>query len=239
MEFAETGDSVWQTGPARLEVGEDEVHVWRAPFGMSDALRERLSRALEPEEWTRAERYASPVARDQYLLTRGILRDILARYLPTAPGELRFRRAERGKPELEEPPGTGLEFNLSDSGTWVLCAVARGRRVGIDIERIEPRRPLRRLARRFLAAGEVAALERVGDSELPVAFYSVWTRKEAYLKATGEGLVFPLSRFDVTAPESLEGWQFSDVFVGEGYRAALVVESGGRRIRCWEWAERP
>lgn len=170
---------------------------------------------------------------------RGWTRRILSRYLDCNPEEISFTYGEHGKPRIEA--GVDLEFNLSHAGELALLAVTRGRRVGVDIERWD--RPVDHLAvaRRFFSAAEQEAILAVAQepAELCAAFFACWSRKEAYLKATGEGLSRGLSTFDVTVspgaparlladrrdPDATGRWRLVEVSVPERYSGALVAEA--------------
>jgi len=214
---------------------------------VDDVALARLTALLSAEERKRAGRLRSEKAARQYAASLGVLREVLGRCAGVEPASLAFRRNAHGKPSLEGA-GEGLGFNLSHSGDWMLVAVARGRQVGVDIERVNARRPLRRLAERFFAPGEREALRAVPDAGLAEAFYTCWTRKEAYLKARGEGLHFPLGAFEVSVspeapallrvegePEEAGRWSVRDVPVPEGYAGAVVVEGREWRLECGDW----
>jgi 4'-phosphopantetheinyl transferase len=164
---------------------------------------------------------------------------VLARYLDRAPATLRFDYGPRGKPLL---PGTPLSFNLSHSADRALLAVTREARLGVDIERIRPV-DHERIARRFFAPAEAARLAALPERRRAAAFFAGWTRKEAFMKAVGEGLSLPLDSFEV----SLDGpavllraaagvatdWSLLELHVPEGFTAALALEGRLGRIRCY------
>jgi 4'-phosphopantetheinyl transferase len=164
-----------------------------------------------------------------------------------APEAVRFRYGPRGKPMLDAEDGL-LRFNLSHSGDLALVAVSLGRDIGVDVERVRPDRDLERIATRFFSAAEVAALLALPRAERAGAFYRCWTRKEAYIKALGDGLAIPLDSFDVAfAPgataallasrlDSAEArrWSMAALEPGPGYAGAMVVEGDGWTMRCYE-----
>ena len=181
------------------------------------------------------------------------MRTILAAYLNTTPRELAFSYARKGKPELAPDfSGARLRFNLAHSRDHALLAVTRGLSVGIDIEFIDAKRGVDEIANRFFSRQEADALRRLPAELRIAAFFSCWTRKEAYIKALGEGSSLPLDSFDVAfGPEvtpallrvdscSLENsrWRLYDVPAKAGYAAAIVVEGQKHRLRkkIWEWA---
>jgi 4'-phosphopantetheinyl transferase len=174
-----------------------DIDVWTWSLAPHPAVLARLARHLNPGEEARARRYLSPLHGDQYRAGRGRLREILADMVGRDPASLTFVTGAAGKPALagiEHPP----DFNLSHTEDFAALAVCRTpvAALGIDIERI---RPIERdIARRFFSTTEVAALETLPSEAQIAAFYRIWTRKEAFVKATGDGLGFPLDAFDVS-----------------------------------------
>jgi 4'-phosphopantetheinyl transferase len=148
-----------------------------------------------------------------------------------------------GKPFLASPDD-GLDFNLSHSGRWLLFAFARGRAVGVDVESMDRAVDWDAVARRFFSAREQAALQSLPAEQRRGAFFRCWTRKEAYLKATGQGVTLGLSRFAVTlapgGPAALawveegdpQGWSIADVDPEPGYAGALCAQGAGWQVRC-------
>ena len=185
--------------------------------------------------------------RRRYLIGRGGLRTLLGRYLDLAPQDLRFETAAAGKPHLASGQRR-LQFNLAHSGEYVLIAIADGRAVGIDVEEIRDDFDAGELAAHFFSPGEQRDLEMLTGRARIEAFFECWTRKEAYVKARGEGLSLPLDQFDVslrpgeparliaTRPDPAEArrWQLSGLDVADGYKAALAVEGQGWTLRLWD-----
>jgi len=235
--------------PPEARIGAEEVHVWRAALDVGEALSSVLECCLAPDERDRADRYRRAADRARFIAGRGILRDILARYLRVAPGSLRFSYTRYGKPHLDESGGAGgLTFNVSHSRNLALYAITRRRDVGIDVEALDRDMALMELAEKFFSPAEVKSLHAVPEGGQRHAFFRVWTRKEAYLKACGRGLSLALDRFSVSAdpdnavlvdvvdrPEEVERWRFQDLDAGEGYAAAIAVEGEGWRVVCMDW----
>jgi len=242
----------WQAPPDPLTLGDDEVHVWRVPLAPAQAELGRLRRLLAPAETARAARFHFPRDRNRFIAARGRLRTVLAWYLRIPPGEVRFGYGARGKPFLVGP-NEELEFNAADSADLALFAVARRRPVGVDVE--FTRRPVdeEQIAARFFSPREVAALRSLPAPERRLAFFNCWTRKEAYLKAIGEGLGFGLDRFTVSlapdeAPALLETpfdpgearhWQLYHLEPGHGYVGALAVRGAVSRLSLWRYPSEP
>jgi 4'-phosphopantetheinyl transferase len=129
-----------------------------------------------------------------------------------------------GKPYLAEPSGLDLRFNLSHTDGLALVALARGREVGVDVEAARSGRRAQGIADRWFTEAEAEQIRTAADPD--AAFYRLWARKEAYLKATAEGYRGGLGSFEALAPER-PGWEFHDVDAGAGYAAALAVAPAG------------
>jgi len=221
----------------------DEVHVWRIALLHEGAADEGL---LDAGELVRARRFQFERHRRRFVVLHAALRRLLAGYMGEAPKGLRFERGERGKPSLRGEPE--LQYNLSDSGELGLLAVSRSGPVGVDVEL--PRRvaSLEAIARRFFAPQELQALLEYAPDQRPLAFRRIWTRKEAYLKALGEGIAGGLAGFVVSAdadarllsvadPEQARrGWRLFGLDPGGQADAALVAVEEVREVRCFEHA---
>lgn len=243
-------EPLWRYPPAELALANDDVHVWRASLDRAAAQLRHLERTLAPDEWDKAARFYFEKDRERYVVTRGLLRAILGRYLGLEPAQLRFSYGPYGKPRLSGGSGAGaLRFNLSHSHGLALFAVSRGREIGIDVERVRPEFAGERIAEQFFSPREVAARRALPPESRVEAFFNCWTRKEAYVKARGQGLSLPLDRFDVSlAPGDaatllhVDGdarkaarWSLRALMPGPDYVAALAVEGRPRRLECWDW----
>ncbi|MCD4747949.1 MAG: 4'-phosphopantetheinyl transferase superfamily protein [Thermoanaerobaculales bacterium] len=150
---------------------------------------------LDREERVRAERFTVDHPRRVFVAARAALRLFLGQELGADPATLKFSFGPHGKPRLDPPED--LHFNLSHSGVTVVMALAHGVEIGIDVEELRPTVSTLRLARRFFAPSEAAAVEAEGDSERVRTFFHCWTAKEAVLKATGSGLTVPIHEVEV------------------------------------------
>jgi 4'-phosphopantetheinyl transferase len=173
----------------------DCVHLWLFELDQPERGVDVLLASLADDERRRASRFHRDTDRRDYVVARGMLRRILARYLCQEPGSLRFGYGEAGKPFLAASPD--LAFNLSHSGGWALIATAAGR-VGVDLEAVRPMADAHDLARANFAPGEVAALAALPPAQYAAAFFACWTCKEAYVKAVGTGFSMPLDAFEVS-----------------------------------------
>lgn len=227
-----------------------EVHVWRAALARTPAEVEALKRLLSGDELRRAARFHFPRDRSSFVVARGTLREILSRYVGQPPELLQFVYNAFGKPELDGVPGeTRVRFNLSHSGGLALYAVAAGREVGVDVEAVRDCMPCEELAVSHFSRREVDVLLALPACDRTRAFFECWARKEAYIKARGEGLSLPLDSFDVSLtpgePAALlatrgsehgaRRWSLRELAAGTGYAAAVAAEGVGWRLRCWGW----
>jgi len=229
------------------------VHVWKIDLDVLADAHERLWTFLSDGERERARRFH--LARDgtRFVVAHAAVRLILARYLPETPAaSLLFSAGPFGKPELGGPAAGQLQFNISHSGAVGLCAVARTP-VGVDVERIREDLAFDDIAASHFSPDENVALRGLPPEQRVAAFFSGWTRKEAYIKAHGDGLALPLTSFDValapdqpaalvaTRPDPGEArrWSLSSLEVGPGYAAAVAVEDECRCLRRWRWSMLP
>ncbi|MBZ5859376.1 4'-phosphopantetheinyl transferase family protein [Flavihumibacter profundi] len=231
-------------------ISSNEVHVWRAWLDLTALQYENLLGFLSKDELARAKRFRFERDQKRFIVARGILRQILGRYLGKKPNELVFEYSSQGKPALATYPGCGtLHFNLSHSDGFALYAVTRDRNIGIDIERIRDDAAVDQIARRFYSQGEISSLFRMHIDRRTELFFQYWTRKEAFIKAIGEGISFPMEQCDVSlisgsvlSPiilhsdkiESLR-WYGQDLFPGCGYAAAIAVEGTDWDLSFWHY----
>jgi 4'-phosphopantetheinyl transferase len=217
------------------DLPHDVVHVWTRPLQVPPPVEQACYELLSAEERERAARYRVARPRNEFILTRGTLRSLLASYLGTAPQALSFRCSEHGKPFLDG--SFDLRFNVSHTDGLALIAFVRTREIGVDVEKITAAPDAAKLAERFFSVPERGSLENLSGDELHAAFFRCWTRKESYVKARGEGLSLPLHQFDVsvaadepqalliTGPDACEAgrWIVRDLPTIPGYVAALAV----------------
>ena len=216
-------------------LNDGEVHVWLADINRPD-LTEAAHAVLTPAEIERGLRYRFDRDRTWFFARHFFLRTLLSRYLDQPPATFDLRLSTHGKPYLEGHP---LHFNISDSGGWCLLAFTKVAPLGVDLEQVRARGgDLMAVARRYFSAAELAGLAQVPTEQKLEGFYHVWTQKEAFIKATGEGLARALDSFDVAAdpgqPGALrsvrggrtEGWMMRTFVPLEGFRGAVCVETG-------------
>jgi 4'-phosphopantetheinyl transferase len=241
---------LWSLPREAPVLGNYEVHVWRAALGQSSSQRDRLLCTLAEDEQAEAGRFYFQIDRERSIVARGVLREILGLYLNRAAQSVSFCRGPQGKPALDGESGIdAIHFNVSHSRGLALYAVTRRREVGIDLEFIREGLEAEQLAGRFFSQHEIATLRALPAGLRTHAFFLCWTRKEAYIKARGEGLSMPLDQFEVslipgepaallgTRPDSDEAarWSLRDLSVAPGYVSALAVEGHGWSLSCWQW----
>jgi 4'-phosphopantetheinyl transferase len=215
------------------KIGGD-IHVWHAPLDCEEIFRAQLEATLSPDELERANRFHFAKDRNRYVVARGLLRKLLGGYLHRAPADLEFSYGEYGKPAISGlNASSGYSFNLSHSAGVVVFAIGKERNLGIDVELIKPDSAGEDIARRFFSPSEVSDLQTLPPESRAEAFFGCWTRKEAYLKARGTGLQFPLDSFSVSLlpgwpAQFLSGvdpqWQIAGFSPAEGYVAAVVYD---------------
>ncbi len=216
-----TGDQspLWMKPEAQPVVGAGELHIWQVKLARTEGELSTLAELLSVDERERAARFHFDRDRQHFIAGRGILRSILARYLCQPAESLTFAYGSRGKPALA---GGQVQFNLAHSGGVAVIAVARRSAVGIDVEQIRVVPRWEGVTNSFFSAAERKAISSLPSIDRLYGFFTCWTQKEAYLKATGDGIGVPLDRFDVSvipgsqprllhvadAPEETRRWHF-------------------------------
>lgn len=243
-------DSIWLNPPSQIHINDDEVHIWRVPLTFSGWAGGKLGDLLSAEETKRAECFRFHKDRIRYIVSHSALRSILGAYLNMNGRRLIFSCNKYGKPFLSENSETlPIQFNFSHAGDYALVAITLERAIGVDIEYIQGDVEIADISR-FFSDPEKELMEGLGSVERPLAFFNCWTRKEAYIKARGQGLTYPLNRFEVSLrpgdpaklirvdkePDEVFRWRMEDIYVAPDYSATLVVESGGCSTKHWQWS---
>jgi 4'-phosphopantetheinyl transferase len=226
----------WAEGATDLA---DDVHVWNFSLDRGEAFVRRVAPLLADDERERAERFHFEHDRNRFLVRRGILRMLLASYLDVEPGEVRLRTEPRGKLVLDvNDEARSLRFNTSHSKALGVCAIVRKREIGVDVERVRPIPDARQVTEHFFSARERAELSALPSRDYNRGFYTIWTGKEAYLKAIGDGLWEDPKGIEVAAaPQgpaallSVNGsdaearrWSMRHLTLPAGYLGSLLVE---------------
>lgn len=243
---------MWRLPPMDHSLHSGELQVWRVPLDLTTSTYDRLAATLTDEECRRASHFYCESVRRRWTAARGILRSILGRYLRQPPDRLSLRVRPGGKPELIPMPGVPpVHFNLSHSDGLALIALSLGAEVGVDVERWRPLSDVLRLAESCFSPVELATLRAMPADLREPGFFRCWTRKEAYVKARGEGIALGLERFSVAfgprepprllrmigEPDEASRWRMYDLDPGPGYSAACVAERTTRTPVLWDWSE--
>lgn len=222
------------------------VHVWPVSIQASVAIIDQFRSLLSADETARAARLKFEHLQHSFILARGALRILLGRYLNTAPADLAFTYGAKGKPALAGPGS--LQFNASHSGDLALFAFTMDCELGVDIEAVRSMPDMEDVSKRFFCADETAELMALSPGQRDQAFFLCWTRKEAYIKATGEGLSAPLDGFRVTLrpgdparmvhlecdPIAAHAWTLHDLALDPRYAAALAYRDSPRPLETFK-----
>lgn len=229
---------------------QDQVYVWIVELKQPDHIVQQLASFLTVDEMQRANRYHFKRDSRHFIVARGIVRLVLSHYLDCPPAEVQFALGAYGKPSVTmQPNGLDLRFNVSHSHELALIAVTLGREVGVDIEQIRPLDDADLIAEHFFSLSERAVLRSLPAAAKQQGFYACWSRKEAYIKATGLGLTQVLSEFDVTLaphepirlvrvqdkPAEAQHWSYLSLSPPAGYAAALIVAGPPCEVLSWHW----
>jgi 4'-phosphopantetheinyl transferase len=216
----------WPSPPLPITLASDEIHIWKAPLDGPPSYAELLS----ADEQERANRFLFEKHRNRFVNARGILRTILGNYLGSSPKELRFRLQKGGKPELHnEETQARLRFNLAHTGDLAIYALALDHEIGIDLERVRPYAEALPIANRFFSKQEYDWLLGQPLELRNFCFFRLWTRKEAYLKASGDGLRLPLNQFTILPDQSSAGDLWVEELEPEKAHVAALMGYGCRK----------
>ncbi len=237
----------WVIAPDNSGFSKDEVHVWYEDFSLLPAVEINQNlQILSLDEVQKSQRFRFEKDRKNYVNARSWLRIIIGKYLLTSPDLLRFGYGAQGKPWLMNEGGNphSLQFNLSHSEGVVICALAWEKAVGIDVEALRYEDSYDKVAESFFSKNERLALQAIAPELQQIAFFNGWTRKEAYLKARGDGLTFPLDEFDVSLnsdqpellsvhhfPQEHQRWTLYHLNPKPQYIGALAVEGKPDNLR--------
>ncbi|MEZ5039491.1 MAG: 4'-phosphopantetheinyl transferase superfamily protein [Saprospiraceae bacterium] len=238
---------MWLPPPSHLHLTDQKPQVWQADLLADEPLQYSLWECLSPDEKARANRFRFAKDKDSFVLTRGILRHLLGRYLQQDPKKISFAYGPQGKPSLIEPPS--LHFNVTHSGELALFAFALNQPIGVDLEHIQRAVEIELVAKHFFSAQEIAALFMLPAAQQKQGFFNCWTRKEALIKAMGTGLAFPLAQFEVSLkpgdpaallathwdPAEAQQWFMTSFKPAEEYVGALAIKRPIVEVAYWQW----
>jgi 4'-phosphopantetheinyl transferase len=237
-------ESEWSTSQS-FELSRSHVDLWRLNLNAPEQHREALRHILNAEEINRADRFHFERDRRRFIAARAQLRLILGEYLAQDPQAITLSYGERGKPHVAEP----VAFNISHSEELAVVAVAQERILGVDVEAIRTIEDLEGIARRFFSTRENEVLFNIPVREQSEAFFRCWTLKEAFVKATGDGLAHPTESFDVTfgrgeqaellsvegKPDEPSRWKLFQFSPAPNFVGALAVEGQDWELRRFEY----
>jgi len=228
--------------------GQRTAHIWLVDLGNELAVNQCF-KLISEDEKERASKFRFEKDRSHFIIARGVLRQILSLYLSEKPNIIQFKYGKYGKPFL---PKNILQFNLSHAGEIALIGLTKNHKVGIDVEVINRKVEVERVAQHFFAKGEIDSLMSLPETQRHEAFFNCWTRKEAFIKAIGDGLSFPLDQFEVTLKpdekaellatyfneKERDKWSLFDLKMKEGYKAALAIKGKIEEIKYFDWTSR-
>ena len=241
----------WRLPLDKITLSKGDVHVWIAGVDNPVIPVQDFGRILSDEEHKKGERFCFDQDKKRYIVCRGVLRTIIGKYyLDIEPGRLEFWYGPRGKPFLADKFGDGtLQFNQSDSNGLALYAFTKGHEIGIDLECIRIIPDARQIVAGSFSELEKTAFNALPESEKQEAFFNCWTRKEAFIKAIGEGLYYPLDQFDVSLspgefsrllrvagkPGEASRWSLKSFTPVIEYKAALAVRCNDYNVIYWRF----
>lgn len=245
--------SEWRETSQFPALGQLEIHVWRINLHRDDAEAARLEDCLVQPERERAARFHFPQDRRRFVIRRAVLRHLLGGYTECRPEAVCLAHTMHGKPQLEqqEKPD-GIEFSCSHSAELALVALTRGRKIGVDLEFHRPLPEAGEISDAFFSPLEIEALAKAPETAKQKVFFDAWARKEAFVKALGLGLAFPLNGFSVSLapdqpaallgmendPHATERWSLRSIAAGPGSSAALAFEGKEAMVKYFDWSPR-
>lgn len=224
-----------------MQIETNEIHIWSADLAIPEAEVNEKFALLSPDEGKRANRFRFPIHRQRFIAARSMLRKLISTYTRVRPEEIIFSYDLNGKPFLQFPDLTGIQFNLSHSDDVAVYAFTLAHAIGIDIEKIEADYN-EEVIERFFTPQENAALLNLPPEERPTGFYRIWSRKEAVIKAVGKGLSIPLSSFSVSVNDDFETvmidnnerWSLLPIFMHSAYQSAVATNQIVKKVSYWK-----
>ncbi|MCY3752212.1 MAG: 4'-phosphopantetheinyl transferase superfamily protein [Gammaproteobacteria bacterium] len=244
----------WQTPPDDLGISPRHVDIWLTSTKLEEAQVRAYAKYLSQAELARAQKFRSKTGYREYIVTRGLLRQVMSETAGLDLAGVDFMYGEHGKPWLDaRVSGRTVAFNVSHSHGLALVALTVGGRLGVDLEKVRPEVEWEDLAGRYFAEAEIRALENRPQGDGLKAFYACWTRKEAFVKALGAGVSYGLEQFDVSVDpdedyaaltirgkdEDAAGWLVKNLPVPDSHAAALAVDRPACKFRFWRAGTAP
>jgi len=244
--------TTWSAAPKDKDLREGEVHVWLANLELEIYSMPKFLRDLSLAERTRAQRLRFDQDRRRFVISKGVLRNLVSKYTDIDPHEIQFSIGPSGKPELAErlqDKRAPLHFNQAHSGHLGIYAFSKHRLVGVDVEEVRPFPDMDQVASLLFSSHEMVVFQSLGPEEKERAFFSTWTHKEAFVKALGKGLTLPLNHFEIarvhgglarivqnhSQPAKPLNWFVNDIQISAQFSAAVCVEGESWKLRCLKW----
>ena len=233
-----------------MPLNENEIHLWASYLDLEPTVLEAFMASLAEVERLRAKTFRFKQHQNRFIAGRGLLRLILSQYLQIESDRVEFQYNAQGKPNLSSTfESSGIHFNLTHSEGIALLAVTRIGPVGIDVERIRMINDAKELVNRFFSESESDSFQNLGLNEKRIAFFNLWTCKEAFLKATGEGITQLLNQVEVSFrpgkparliavsgdSERASLWSVHNLSPAPDFAAAVAIQAENVRLRCWKW----
>ena len=236
---------MWLKSPNCLTLNTSDIHLWKQNLKVSDLEVNKCFEILNQEEKIKAKKFFFEEHKRRFIVARGTLRTILGRYLNTPASTIEFTYSSQGKPRLTNKLGEDkLQFNLSHSYDLAIYGVTYNCVIGVDIEHIRPILEIKKLAKRFFCSREYNYISLLTSPELEKTFFKLWTAKEAYLKATGEGIGRGLDKVEVSLDsypqllklpnnQSLLNWTIFFLIPHPSYQGAVVFRANEWKLSYW------
>ncbi len=237
--------TVWHNPTIFPLLSANSIHIWKTDLNQNEQVIAEYRQYLSQDEQARADRFLFDKHRNRYTVARGVLRKLLARYLNLRPNEIEFNYTQHGKPQIAY---SDLKFNVSHSHEVAVYVFNLHHEVGVDCEQLNHKHAEQDLAQRFFAKNEYQRLIQLPESQRHLAFFNLWTRKEAFIKAIGLGLSYPLNKFEVSFypdeepailaihddPAAVSKWSVAAFKPTDDYVAAVVVEGAIGKIEYFK-----
>ncbi len=230
-----------------LSLQPSQLHVWSVCKSDHENRLQEYWDILNEAEKERALTFRFLKDRYCFIIARGVLRNLLGAYIQMAPDQVKFQFGHNGKPYVHHP--SQIKFNISHSGDTILLGFVQKHSIGIDVEYTKRKVDVKKIAELFFAEEEVTSLFRLDQAYHTQAFYNCWTRKEAFIKAVGSGLSFPLDQFVVSLDSTKEAtlidtkwdkkekdkWMLNTIEPGKDYIGAVSVKGNVSDIQSWRY----
>lgn len=224
------------------------VHVWTVSLDVSESCVLSMRQLLSADEVVKSDRFYFERDRTHYIVCRGVLRELLSHYLNIPACELVFRYGTHGKPVIQMGQNQ-VHFNVSHSAGLAIIGVTKGQHIGVDVEHIRPGLDTMSIAQRFFSTSEFTQLKMLPEELQQEAFFACWTRKEAFIKARGDGLSLPLENFDVSVDpreqpqllavrslaEEVSEWCMYQMQPQPNYVGAVAVKGLVSEVSVYSW----